>query len=421
MKIQIIGINYAPEIISTAVYTTGLAEYLASNGHSVDVISAQPYYPEWEIKKGWPRYSYKSEISERGVSVTHCPLYVPREPTGKKRILHHLSFAMSAFPIAIWKAFRTKPDMIFVVAPSLLSGPIGYFAAKVGHSGCWLHIQDFEVEAAFATGLIDENSKLGKIAKKFERWVLKRFDRVSTISNPMIQKLVEKAVSIERIYELRNWANLENVRPIDGVSPLKTQLGIDTKYVILYSGNLANKQGLEIIPEIAKRLKHRNDITIAVFGDGPMKSKLKEMSEGLSTVCFFPLQPLERLSDLLGMADVHLLPQIAGAADLVLPSKLTNMLASGRPTVATTTINTALGQEVEDCGILAPPGDATATATAIEKLLDDEQLRLQLGRNARQRALISWDGEAILGRLTNEFEKLIDDKSSNNLTKEQVN
>lgn len=421
MKIQLIGINYAPEIISTAVYSTGLAENFAIAGHEVVVITAQPYYPEWKVKNGWPKYGYKSEISETGVSVLHCPLYVPAEPTGKKRILHHLSFALTAMPVALWKAFRNQPDIVFVVAPSLLSGPVGYLAAKVGRAPSWLHIQDFEVEAAFATGLIKETSRLGKIAKKFESWTLKRFDRISTISKPMIQKLREKDLPADRIYELRNWANLSIVQPVEGVSPLKAELGIETEYVILYSGNLANKQGLEIIPEIAKLLSHREDVTIAVCGEGPMKTKLQQMSDGLETISFFPLQPLERLSDLLGMADVHLLPQIADAADLVLPSKLTNMLASGRPTVATTLPSTALGEEVEGCGIVVPPADAAATASAIERLLDDASLRSDLGKNARQRALEAWDGDAILSRLKIEFDKLIANKTSNDLTKEQLN
>ncbi|NIY73949.1 WcaI family glycosyltransferase [Marivivens donghaensis] len=421
MKIQLIGINYSPEIISTAVYSTGLAEQFASFGHKVEVITAQPYYPEWKVKDGWPKYSYRSETSASGVSVLHCPLYVPAEPTGKKRIIHHLSFAFTALPVALWKAVRFQPDVVFVVAPSLLSGPVGFLAAKAGRAQSWLHIQDFEVEAAFATGLIRETSRLGKIAKAFESWTLKRFDRISTISKPMIQKLHEKNVPHGRIYELRNWANLSRVQPIEGVSPLKAELGIETDYVILYSGNLANKQGLEIIPEVARLLAHRSDVTIAVCGEGPMKAKLQEMSAGLDTIRFFPLQPLERLSDLLGMADVHLLPQIADAADLVLPSKLTNMLASGRPTVATTFPGTALGEEVEGCGIVVPPGDATSTASAIENLLDDAPLRSELGENARQRALIAWDGEAILGRLKNEFDKLIANKTSNDLTKEQIN
>ena len=58
---------------------------------------------------------------------------------------------------------------------------------------------------------------------------------------------------------------------------------------------------------------------------------------------------------MLTMADLHLLPQIAEVADLVLPSKLSNILASGRPEVATSDSGTRLNAEVDGCGLIPHP------------------------------------------------------------------
>jgi colanic acid biosynthesis glycosyl transferase WcaI len=93
---------------------------------------------------------------------------------------------------------------------------------------------------------------------------------------------------------------------------------------------------------------------------------------------------------------VHLLPQIAGAADLVLPSKLTNMLASGRAVLATADAGTGLAGEVEGCGIITPPEDARAFADAIVTLIDNPQQREMYGRNARIRAEERWSKTRIL-------------------------
>lgn len=406
MRVVVLGINYAPEIISTAVYTSGLAEALSRRGAQVEVVTAVPYYPAWRVMDGWKQRWRREERA--GVRVVHCPLYVPKRPTGARRIVHHVSFAISALPIMLWSVLRRPPDLVVVVAPSLISAPVGWLAARLCRAKAWLHIQDFEVEAAFSTGLLDAESRIGGLAKAFEAWMLRRFDRVSSISAPMMQKLRDKGVSADRVYEFRNWANLDAIERFEGPSPMKAELGLETKYVALYSGNLANKQGLEIIPDIARRLAHRTDLTFAICGDGPMLETLREASRGLDNVKFFPLQPLEKLSGLLGAADLHLLPQIAGAADLVLPSKLTNMLASGRPVVATADAGTALADEVEGCGFITPPGDASMMATAIARLLDDPELRDELGRRARHRALERWDGDAILERLHAEFCKLTD-------------
>ncbi|MBY6048797.1 WcaI family glycosyltransferase [Vannielia litorea] len=409
LKILLLGINYAPEIISTAVYNTDLAEGMASRGAEVRVVAAKPYYPEWRVRKGWRGPFWRNRRSETGVKITHCPLYVPANPTGLKRILHHASFAITALPIALWRGLVWRPDIVFVVAPSMISAPVGWLAARLAGAKAWLHIQDFEVEAAFATGLLKPESRIARAARAFEHWVLRRFDRVSTISAPMVAKLRQKQVPQERVCELRNWANLEKVKPLERPSPMRTELGIHTPHVVLYSGNLANKQGLEIIPDIARRLDHRRDVTFVVCGDGPLRSRLEEMSRGLSNIRFLPLQPIERLGELLGMADIHLLPQIAGAADLVLPSKLTNMLASGRPVLATTEPGTALADEVEGAGLVTRPGDGAAAAEALSALLDDPERRAALGTRARALALERWDATRTLNELKSAFELLCSD------------
>lgn len=406
MRILLLGINYAPEIISTAVYSTGLAEEMSRRGAKVEVVTALPYYPAWRVFEGWRGPFWRREKSAEGVRIVHCPLYVPRNPTGMRRILHHASFALTTLPVAVWKGVFGRPDIVFVVAPSILSGPVGWLAARLGGGKAWLHIQDYEVAAAFATGLLREGSLVGRFAMAFENWVLRRFDRLSSISEPMLARLTKKGIVPSRIFELRNWADLGRIVPLSGPSPLKAELGINARHIALYSGNLANKQGLDILPDMARRLAHRKDLAFVICGDGPMRSRLVEMSAGLDNIHFLPLQPLERLSDLLGMADVHLLPQVADAADLVLPSKLTNMLASGRPVVATAMPDTALGREVDGTGLVVPPGDGAAAAEAVARLLDDDSLRQRLGEEARRRALERWDMKAIIDRLEAELRKL---------------
>lgn len=420
MKILILGINYAPEIISTGVYTTGMAEFLAAQGHDVNVITAMPYYPAWRIMTGWPKFSYRSETSASGVQITHVPLYVPSRPSGIKRILHHASFAMMAAPVAIWRALHKRPDIVVVIAPSLVSAVTGWLAARIAGAKSWLHIQDFEVEAALATGLIKAGTPSARLAKRFERWILHRFDKVSSISAPMVSRLLDKGIAADKVYEFRNWADLSAISPLSQESPFRAEIGITTAFVALYAGNIANKQGFEIIPEMARHLGARQDITIVICGNGPMRESLQKQSRDIPFFHFLPLQPLERLSDLLGMADVHLLPQVAGAADLVLPSKLANMLASGRPVLATACPDTAIGLEVTGCGEIVPPGDAAALAGALAGLLDDPERRLRLGQSARRRAITHWDGAGILGRMQAEMLLLVQKPLLTGIDKEKT-
>ena len=412
MKILILAINFAPEQISTGLYTTGLAEAMARKGDRVEVVTAQPYYPAWKVFDGYPRFWWKRAHLASGVNVIHCPHYVPARPSGAKRILHHASFVLTALPVTLWKAFRFRPDLVFIPAPALLPAPLALLAARLSGAKAWLHIQDFEVKAAFATGLLKEKSFIGRMAKQFDAWIHRRFDRVSSISEPMLEELHGYGIKDEQIFALRNWANLQVVRPMsEGSSPYRAEFGITTPHVALYSGNIANKQGLDIIPELAREVSDRKDLTFAICGDGPFLPELKRLSEGLENVRFFPLQPIERLGDLLGLATVHLLPQIAGVEDLVLPSKLTNMLASGRPVLATTNPGSSLARAVEGCGAISPPGDAPAMARALRTLLDDPALRQSSGEAARARAVYEWDADQILDRFRLEALTLTETRS----------
>jgi colanic acid biosynthesis glycosyl transferase WcaI len=142
-------------------------------------------------------------------------------------------------------------------------------------------------------------------------------------------------------------------------------------------------------------------------GDGVGRGDLERACVGLPNVRFLELQPVERLGELLGMADIHLLPQRADAADLVMPSKLTGMLASGRPVIATALPGTQVAEVVEQCGLVVPPGDAEALVDAVLSLADDAPGRATLGARARAYAEANLERDAILSRFESELRSLI--------------
>lgn len=401
MKVMLLGINYAPEQVGVAVYTAGLAEALAASGHDVQVIAGRPYYPGWRIMPEHHAWTFERR-AENGVDVTRVPHYIPSNPTGLRRILQHFSFGATSLVPALWRAIAWRPDLVVTIAPALVAAPVGRLAGLVSGAHSWLHLQDFEVEAAFATRLL-KSGAAARVARWFEAVVLKSFDTVSSISPRMCQKLVEKGLDESIVVEFRNWADIDAVVPIPRPSRYREEWGITTPHVALYSGNIANKQGLEAIVDAAARLRARTDVTFVICGEGPSAEELERRSQGLGNVRFYGLQPRERLGELLNLATIHILPQIAEAADLVLPSKLTNMLASGRPVVAMAKPGTGLAREVDGAGLLVPPGEAPALAEAIERLMDDPDLHAILSRAARRRAEEHWSSRAILGNIEKQF------------------
>lgn len=394
-RILLVSINYWPELTGIGKYSGEMAEWLAGQGIEIRVVTAPPYYPAWRISNGYKGWRYYHETIA-GVGVIRCPLWVPSQPSGFKRILHLASFAISATPMLLWSALRWRPDVVFVVEPPLFCAPTALLVARLAGARSWLHVQDFEVDAAFELGIL-RSGWLRRMVLSVERWLMRRFDAVSTISGRMLEKLADKGVVAGRCSLFPNWVELDRIYPLDSVSPLRAEWGIaDSDVVILYSGNMGEKQGLEILIEAARQLLGQSALVFLLCGDGAARPRLERLAEGAGNIHFKPLQPIEQLNDLLNMADIHVLPQRGDAADLVLPSKLTNMLASGKPVVATAAEGTQVAELVRNCGIVAPPGDAGALSAALGWLAESADRRKALGAQARRSAEQLWDKEEIL-------------------------
>jgi colanic acid biosynthesis glycosyl transferase WcaI len=404
MRLLIYGLNFAPEPTGVGKFSGEMAAWLAARGHDVRVVAAPPYYPAWRRD---PSVTLWREELWRGVRVYRAPLYVPERPRPATRIAHLLSFAASSLPLTWWQAVGFHPQAVLAVAPSLMTAPGALAAAALARARTWLHVQDFETEAAFGLGMMGGKAIEGA-ALRAEGWLLRRFDRVSTISEPMLRRLIDKGVAPERARLVPNWADLEAIHPLAGPSSLRAELGIPAESVVaLYAGTLAEKQGLEVLVDAARRLQDAPHILIAVAGEGPARARLAEASTGLANFRLLPLQPPERLNDLLNLADLHLLPERSEAADLVMPSKLGGMLASGRPILAAVLADGAIAGAMRAAGVVVPPGDGAALAEAVRDLGANPSRRGALGRAARRLAERDWDRDTVLHRFEADLRELI--------------
>jgi colanic acid biosynthesis glycosyl transferase WcaI len=193
-----------------------------------------------------------------------------------------------------------------------------------------------------------------------------------------------------------NWVDVDQIHPLHAEAnrsnAFRQQLAakvkdIDNTVALLYSGNMGAKQGLELLAPLAEAFANDDRVHFVFCGDGAFRARLEQLVAHRSNVTLLPLQPLSRLNELLNAADIHLLPQRASAADLVMPSRLSAMLSSGRPVVATAHPCTQVAQVVEGRGLAVPAENAHALYAAIQTLVEDETLRLRLGRAAREYAV----------------------------------
>lgn len=375
MKILVYGINYSPELTGIGKYTGEMVEWMAEQGHDVRVITAPPYYPEWQVGARYSGWRYRRE--QGAATVWRCPLYVPTQPSTLKRLIHLGSFALSSF-FPLMAQRRWKPELIIGVVPTLFCTPGMRLLGKLSGARTLLHIQDYEVDAMLGLGMAGKSKggKVAKLASAFERSGLHNVDYVSTISRSMMNKAQEKGVAAEKVIFFPNWSEVARFRDVSehDALALREQLGLpEDQKIILYSGNIGEKQGLESVVEAAEQLSN-HALTFVIVGQGGGKARLEKMvsERGLTNVKFYPLQPYEALPALLKMGDCHLVVQKRGAADAVLPSKLTNILAVGGNAVITAEADTELGQLCDNypgIAVCVEPESVEALVTGIEQAL----------------------------------------------------
>jgi colanic acid biosynthesis glycosyl transferase WcaI len=415
LRILIYGLNYSPELTGIGKYTGEMAAWLAGRGHEVRVVTAPPYYPAWRIREDYRGARYRTEQGPGEPLVYRTPLYVPERPTGIKRIVHLVSFMLGSLPVMLREMFW-QPEVVFTVEPTFFCAPLALFVGKGAGAVCWLHVQDFEVDAAFELGLLPAQGPIHDAALRIEKFFTFAFDRVSGISSRMVDRARAKGIPANRAVLFPNWVDLDAVYPIatdaNRSNPIRRQLapevpGIEDKIIVLYSGNMGAKQGLELLAPLAETFVGDSRIHFLFCGDGAFRPRLEELVAHRPNVTMLPLQPLDRLNDLLNAADIHLLPQRASAADLVMPSRLVAMLSSGRPVIATAHAGTQVATVVEGRGLAVPAEDAEALHAAVLYLVEEEALRLDMGRAAREYAAEHLGKQKVLEQFERDLKALV--------------
>jgi colanic acid biosynthesis glycosyl transferase WcaI len=342
----------------------------------------------------------KETVTEGGthIKIYRCPHYVPKNPSGFKRIMLDFSFSMSSFVKLMQLIPGKKFDIVITVVPPFHLGLLAVLYKRLRNAKFFYHIQDLQIEAARDLQMI-KSPRMIRTLFSLERYIISRADTVSSISDGMIEKI--KAKAGKEVSFFPNWVDTKVFHPLTNREALKEEFGFQsTDKIVLYSGAIGEKQGLDAIIHTAARLKNRREFKFLICGSGPYKEKLKSLADDLAlkNVIFFPLQPFEKFNKFLNLADIHLVIQKAMASDLVMPSKLTTILAVGGLAVVTANPGSSLYALVDSCkmGILVEAENHNALAKGIDfALTGDHQ---QIHENARKYAETNLSIDSVLSR-----------------------
>lgn len=413
MKLLLLSLNFAPEVTGIGRYSGELATWLAERGHEVTVIAGLPHYPAWQVDADYRGAGWRQEWFQ-GMEVLRVPHRVP--PPGKvtalRRILMESTFTLAS--LRWWLPLLTRRqrfDAVIAVCPPLQNALLPGWYGLLRRVPWILHIQDFQVDAAVRLGML-RIGVLGRLLYRLENFCLSRASWVSTITPAMCRRAIAKGADPDRVLYLPNWADIEHIVPQAPDPEYRRVLGVGPdQLLVMYAGAMATKQGLDLVLEAAARLRGDNRLRFALVGDGSDAPRLREQAAalGLDNLAWLPPQSLERLPELLSAADIHLVVQKRDAADLVMPSKLANILAAGRPALATAEPGTVLWDVLEagGTGRCVPPESVDGLVAGLRALAGDAALRAELGARARRHAETQLARDAILERFEHQLAALV--------------
>ena len=367
---------YWPELIGSAPFSSDIAEWLARHGRQIGVLSGLPHYPTSEVFPAYRDGRCRSE-AVNGVEVERLGVAAPRGSSALWRIVNELEFLLKGL-VALASGRIRRHRLVLTLCPSILCVALGLLARQRG-GACVAVVHDIQSGLAQGLGMVGGGSRLAGLMRWCERTVLNRTDQIVVLSLEMREQLRRIGVTAP-IEVMPIWVDTDQIRPSTPAAHSRVQ--------VLYSGNLGRKQGLGQVVALAEQLASRRpEIDIIVRGNG---SQAKELATEISVrqldnVQLLSLQPQQGLSLALSAGDIHLVPQNPDAAAFAVPSKVFNIMAVGRPFVATALPGSLLWQLQERSGafLCVPPNEPAAFADAVLRLADDEALRLELGRRGR--------------------------------------
>ncbi len=398
-KITLIGLNFYPEDTAIGLYSTQLVKYLQKDGFEVTVLTGFPYYPMWRINK---EYQDKPKIYTEtidGVKIFRYKQYIPQNPTFLKRIILLLDFTFGIYR----NSFKIKKtDLVVTIVPFTSAVFVGNRLAKRKKAKHWVHIQDFEFDAAYQTDLTKNKKHLFKFLFWLEKKMLNKASSVSTISNAMLKKLQTKVDKHVPTHLLPNWVDVSNINPN---SFKKHPYLTSNKFKILYSGNIGEKQDWDLFLEVVKNIQDAS-VEFIVVGNGAKKDWLVQKIETLQNVTYYPPVPYNKLSDLLCSADLHILFQKNNVIDTVMPSKILGMMASEKPSLITGNIKSEVASVIKKSkgGIYLQPQNYEDVTRAIQTIQNNSD---NFGKNARQYVTEHFSSDKILNQFKEKFNLLL--------------
>ncbi len=402
MRILVQVHHWPPDVNSTGLLMSKLFRHIGSRGHDITVLTTFPHY---EGFRTWPEYRRKlySRDREHGIDVIRVWSFTPGNKSMVLRLLNYLTFNLLALFAAL--CVRGRVDLVFCTNGSFFSGLTGYLVSRAKRARCIYNLQDLYPEVPVSQGQLSSRPAIWML-ERIERFMYGRADRLAVITPSFRSNLTGKGVDPDKIDVIPNFVDVGWIRPLDKDNEFARKHDLLGRFVVSHSGNIGYVYDLGSMLRAAKSLSP--DYLFLIVGAGVAKPDLVQLAEelGLENVLFLPFQPYAVVPSIRASSDVSVSLYRPNSSRYSMPSKIYEIMASGRPLLASAEEGSDVARLVQEsgCGILIPPGDPDAIAAALEELRGDPARAAEMGERGRKLAVDHYSLAAVADSYMKIFE-----------------
>lgn len=386
---------FPPEPGAPSARGMEMAREWRAEGHRVSVITCFPNHPTGVVPPSYRGRRYLLEDMD-GIEVHRVWTYATPNKGFLRKTLGHLVFPVTAIAQGLPRINR--PDVVLTSSPTLFSGIAGWFLSRRFRVPFILDVRDLWPAAIVELGMLKHGSLPVRLLEGLEMFLYRQASRVVVVTNSFQETLARRGLPPEKVHVITNGVDPRLYSPQSTDNGFRSELGLSGKFVVQYAGAHGISHALHVLLEVARAVPEAHFLFV---GDGAVRDDLIEQAKqmDLGNVTFAPSQTKERMPEVYAAADICLVPlRDVPLFETFIPSKMFEIMACGRPIVASVAGEAAGILQASGAAVVVPPEDAPAIAQAIRALQSDHERRSSLAAAGRSFAVANYDRRQLARR-----------------------
>jgi glycosyltransferase involved in cell wall biosynthesis len=394
MKIALFTHYFWPELGAPSARLLELGRVWAARGNEVSVVTNFPNHPTGVVPETYRGRAFQIETKD-GVRIVRCRTYATPNRGFVRKTLGHLYFMLQA--VLQGTPHVRDADVVVASSPTLFAAVAAFVVSRRLGVPFVIEVRDLWPAIFVDLGVIRNRAAIWCL-ERLELFLYRRSAAVVTVTRAFADDIARRGIAREKLHVVPNGVDLAAFQPGPADTALRTRLGLAGKFVFLYCGAHGISHALERILDVAARLGGDALIHFLFVGEGAEKDGLVERARALAltNVSFQPAVSRENVPVLYRSADVCLVPlRAVPLFRAFIPSKMFEILACGRPVLASLEGESAQILGESGAAVVVPPEDVDAIAAAVRQLAADPALCARLARRGRPYVAAHFDREVL--------------------------